>query len=145
LSVGFDEMVLVPEGMTFNPPVDVKWGAGSYGVERNQQNTWHWCAVVCEIQLLNSSGTAARVQVTMGIQTGYEQAARFTIVGPSISDSVSVNAAGRQLKYAFNLKPGLNTVKMSSDARPALAPLDKRSLVFMVTNFAASSSDGPAK
>lgn len=145
LSVGFDEMVLLPEGMTFDRPIEVKWGTGSYGEERNQQVTWHWCSAVCEIQLLNSSGTAARVQVTMGIRTGYEEWARFTIVGPSISDSVSVDAVGRQLKYFLNLKPGLNALKMGSNAKPAFAPLDTRNMVFMVTNFAVSSSEGPIK
>jgi hypothetical protein len=145
LSVGFDQMVLVPDGMTFNRPIDVEWGAGSYGEEKNQQVTWHWCSALCEIQLLNSSKTASSVQVTMGITTGYEQPAKFTIAGPSLSDSVAVNAAGRQLRYTLNLQPGRNTLKLSSNAKRAQAPLDPRNMVFMVTNFAVSSPDGPTK
>jgi hypothetical protein len=81
----------------------------------------------------------------MGITTGYEQPAKFTIAGPSLSDSVAVNAAGRQLRYTLNLQPGRNTLKLSSNAKRAQAPLDPRNMVFMVTNFAVSSPDGPTK
>jgi hypothetical protein len=89
-------------------PVEVTWGAGSYGEETGKLGTWHWCSAAREIALVNSSTTPAHVRITLGISTGHAKPARFIIKGPGISDTVPVIDSIRPLAYTLDLPPGKN-------------------------------------
>jgi phosphoglycerol transferase len=126
-------------------PVEVAWGAGSYGEETGKIGTWHWCSAACEIALVNPSPTPAHVRITMGISTGHDKPARFTIKGPGISDTVPATDSIRPLVYTLDLPPGKNVFKMSCDAPRVSAPGDARNMVLMVSNFSLNPVSGDAK
>jgi hypothetical protein len=126
-------------------PVEVTWGAGSYGEETGKLGTWHWCSAAREIALVNSSTTPAHVRITLGISTGHAKPARFIIKGPGISDTVPVIDSIRPLAYTLDLPPGKTVFKMSCDAPRMPAPGDPRNMVFMVSNFALGRVSGEAK
>jgi phosphoglycerol transferase len=126
-------------------PVEVTWGAGSYGEETGKLGSWHWCSATCEIALVNSSTTPAHVRITLGISTGHAKPARFIIKGPGISDTVPVIDSIRPLAYTLDLPPGKTVFKMSCDAPRMPAPGDPRNMVFMVSNFALGRVSGEAK
>jgi hypothetical protein len=142
LSVQFDKIALRPGAAGSGTPVEITWGAGAYGEEHDALNSWHWCSATCEFELLNNS-SAAHVALEMDIRTDYDQAARFSIIGPSVSDTVSVNKAGKQLRYTFDLPRGQGKFKINSDAKPAQSTGAPRTMVVMIRNLSVIAAESP--
>ena len=134
---------VLPKDVTSGPattgPIEVKWGTGSYGEETGSIGTWHWCAASCEVLFINPTNKEIRVRVSTGAQSGYQQTAKLTITGPSLSDSVPVNVVARELSYTIALPPGQHVLKFHCDAKRVEAPADSRLLVFRLINFALTS------
>ena len=126
-------------------PVEVAWGAGTYPGEIGKIGVWHWCSAACEINLVNASTKPAHIRITMGISTGNDKPAKFTIQGPGISETASVISSVLPLTYAVDLPPGKNVLKMTSDAPRVPAPGDPRKMVFMVSNFFINRVNGESK
>ena len=126
-------------------PVEVTWGAGAYIEETGQIGTWHWCSAKCEIALVNPSSAPAQVCMTMGISTGHDKPARFTIKGPGVSDTAPATYIVRPLAYTLDLPPGKSVFKMSCDAPLVVAPGDARNMVFMVSNFSVRRASENAR
>jgi hypothetical protein len=139
LSVSFDQMVLQATNRPDIPQIGIKWGAGAYKEEHGAIGTWHWCSASCQVELSNPSKNGVPVRVEMRIVTTYQEFAKFTFSGPSISDTVSTNLTGKDLTYQFEVPPGTTALKFSSEAKRAQSGPDPRNLVFMVSNFTITS------
>lgn len=117
------------------PPIKLDWGGGFSGLESNGNITWRWCASRGVLTMFNPSQLPREITAEMSMVMGSDSEAEIRIDGPSISQSLMANAAGRAFITHLRLQPGNSVIRFSCNAKPLLSPGDPRTLVFRIENF----------
>ena len=110
-------------------------GAGMYDVEKSKDERWIWNDKKSTLYVLNNSKEILKKSLTMKINTSVNQYYDMHIECNKESFDFKVNNQGTNCNVDFNLQPGINEIKFSTNAPKVNAPSDQRSLYFRITDF----------
>jgi hypothetical protein len=101
-------------------------GSGFYPVETNQQGNWFvWSQRQSSISVMNSGNFDRNVQMSMNIATFYKGPYQLTVTVNGQKQTIQIDSSNAAYKLNLQLKPGKNTVQLSTDA-PSAKPADLR-------------------
>jgi len=118
-----------------HPAVLSIWPRGFSEAETWGSRTWRWCSGDGVLSLVNVSDQRKTVKIDMIVSTAHPEPSRFTVQIGSEVESFEVTSKGRPFSKELTLSPGATEIHFSSDARPAVAPGDTRTLVFRIDGF----------
>lgn len=117
--------------------VEVEFGAGFSGRERDSRDYWVWSDGASgegELNLKNNAGAAVGVRLRFTLMTGQAEKARFEVEGAGLRGGFMLRNR-EEVEWKFRLEPGDNRVRIRSEGRRVQAPGDGRHLVFGLRNY----------
>jgi phosphoglycerol transferase len=116
-------------------PLTTEWTGGFWGPEISGENNWRWCSSHGELVIENPLAQERKFKLEMGLATGYEELANFSLDGPLVSEKLKINMQPTAYSKTITVPPGRHVISFACDAKQVYAPMDNRSLVFKVMNF----------
>ena len=121
-------------------PVIFTWGKGCYAVEQGPTGPFHWCSWTGEVEVENVAGGEREVSLRMTMIPAHTPA-RITIDGDLISLPVTdLPAAGLPFARVIKVAPGRHLIRFHCDGKPAIAPLDPRTMLWHANDIDFSQS-----
>lgn len=99
------------------------------------ENDWRWFPEEAILEITNTSNVEKKIEIEMGLKTGYEEKSKLDIKSELFDESFTINSVEKEYIKTINVTPGRHNITLYSDAMRVYAPQDPRVLVFRVINF----------
>ncbi len=113
----------------------VTFKTGFSVIEGEIPNQWIWLSNYAELNIINTSDENVKYELKFHISSSTMQDSNLEL---SIIDDFKfykINLEGININENIILKPGINKIKIKSDAPKVYAPNDPRDLYLKITNF----------
>ena len=110
-----------------------RWTSGFYQVEQGPLHPFRWSSGTGVIQIFNGAGFDRLLRITMEVKAATPPMT-FTLGGDLPTETVTVERAGVTFDRTLRLRPGRNTIRMTGECAPAVAPWDTRRLIWRLEN-----------
>lgn len=124
---------LLPAEAAAPAPLAAVWQADCYDLERNAEETWHWCGAQGQAKLINRTAQPALVNLEMNLAV--DNGGTLEMTSPFFRERLKLDKVGTKYAKSFTLPPGEHVIQFKSDGKRIVAPNETRELVFRVKNF----------
>jgi phosphoglycerol transferase len=121
----------------------LRWTGGFYAAESGPHGPFRWSSGTGDIVIDNSASFDRLVTLSLQVKTA-DPPTTLTMGGDLLAETATVGAAGLPITRTLRLAPGLHTISMSAEGKPAYAPWDPRRLVWRVENVGFAELPSPA-
>lgn len=116
-------------------PVELTFERGFYDEERDAVTSWHWSRKRGRVVLINPLRTERRIQLSMRLQTGYDEPQRIRIATPEGAEDVSVLRSTAWSRILALPPGGQVPVSFSCDCKRTDNPAEIRAVYFGVLDL----------
>jgi phosphoglycerol transferase len=125
-----------------------RYTSGFYQVENGPDHPFRWSSGTGIIEVENGASFDRLVKITMEVKAATPPMT-FALGGDLPAETVTVGDAGVTFDRTLRVHPGRNTIRMSGEGKPAVAPPDPRRLIWRLENpvleeVMAPPSGGPS-
>ncbi|MBE1445671.1 hypothetical protein [Paenibacillus sp. OAS669] len=118
------------------PPIQVIWDKGFYGLEKNEKDNWRWSDKESYLSIKNPTKLIKKYKIEMYLSTGNDQFSEIKIsYNNSASDNITLNNTGKLYFKIIDIPPGITTISFVTNASQIYTINDPRNLYFKMTNF----------
>jgi phosphoglycerol transferase len=110
-----------------------RWTSGFYQVEPGPHYPFRWSSGTGVIEIENGAGFDRLLRITMEVKAATPPMT-FTLGGDLPAETVTVTQAGVKFDRTLRVRPGHNTIRMTGEGAPAIAPWDPRRLIWRLEN-----------
>ena len=110
-----------------------RYTSGFYQVENGPHHPFRWSSGTGIIEVENGASFERLLKITMEVKAATPPMT-LTFGGDLPAETVTVDDAGVTFERTLRLHPGRNTIRMSGEGKPAIAPGDPRRLIWRLEN-----------